>query len=85
MEKENSAICSPVINFLKSNDAGGPGPRCQSYCSLIKINKNIYNLLLHTKISNLSEGTNNKNVPLHSHFVLTHHKKHHNIILIGEY
>lgn len=85
MEKENSAICSPVINFLKSNDAGGPGPRCQSYCSLIKINKNIYNLLLHTKISNLSEGTNNKNFPLHSHFVLTHHKKHHNIILIGEY
>ena len=42
MEIENSVICSPVINFLKKDDAGGPGPRCQTYCSMIKMNQEVY-------------------------------------------
>ena len=48
LQTENVAICSPCINFLKDDDAGGPGPRCQSYCSLIKMDKTIYNLILNT-------------------------------------
>ena len=85
MEKENSVLCTPVINFLKHSDPGGYGPRCQSYCSLIKIDEKIYNLLLNTKISNISEKTTNKNYPLHYDYVFTTHKKHYNTILIGEY
>lgn len=46
LQKAKAVICSPCINFVKDNDVGGP--RCQSYCSLIKIDKTIYNLLLNT-------------------------------------
>ena len=58
---------------------------CQTYCSLIKINKNIYNLLLHTKIRNLSYGTENKSFDVESDYILKKHNKKHNIILLGEY
>ena len=85
IKHENSIICSPVINFLKHSDPGGPGPRCQSYCSLIKINKHIYNLLLHTKITNLSEKTTNTSIPIQEDYILTTHINKTNIILIGEY
>jgi hypothetical protein len=83
---EKSVICSPVINFLKDNDSGGPGPRCQTYCSLILLSKKIYNLLLFTKVSNKTNGTNNnEDIIPHSDYVLKKHNLHYNIILIGEY
>lgn len=85
IDKEKSVICSPLINFLKHSDPGGPGPRCQTYCSLIKINKIIYDLLLNTKISNLSENTDNKNSELIYDYIIKSHKEHNNTILIGEY
>ena len=85
MKTENSVICSPVINFLKHTDSGGPGPRCQTYCSLIKINKDIYNLLLYTKIKNHSEKTTNTSIPIHEDYILTTHINKSNTILIGEY
>ena len=83
--KENSVICSPVINFLNNTDAGGPGPRCQTYCSMIKITPFTYKLLLNTKISNLADGTVNKNYKRENDFILKKHNKHYNTILIGEY
>jgi hypothetical protein len=85
MDAEDSVICSPVINFLKEDDAGGPGPRCQTYCSLIKIDETIYNLLLNTKVSNLCPGTTNKDYKLEYGNVIKKHDSQHNIILIGEY
>jgi GT2 family glycosyltransferase len=85
MSVENSVICTPIINFLKHTDLGGPGPRCQSYCSVFKLNKAVYDLLLHTKIKNHSEGTDGKGVPLHHDYVLTNHINHQNTVLIGEY
>tara|TARA_B100000767_G_scaffold127261_1_gene121221 strand:- start:5365 stop:7332 length:1968 start_codon:yes stop_codon:yes gene_type:complete len=64
MKYENSVICSPVINFLKCNTEGGPGPICQTYCYLVKINKKIYELLVHTPISNLCPEKKNINYDL---------------------
>lgn len=85
MEIEDSVVCSPIINFLKDNDAGGPGPRCQTYCSLIRLTEDIYNLLLNTPIVNVCSGSKNKDYELEEACVLQKHTKHHNIILIGEY
>jgi hypothetical protein len=85
LQKENAVICSPCINFLKDDDAGGPGPRCQSYCSLIKMDKTIYNLLLNTKISNLAIGTKNTSYNLEYDYVLGEKNRKYNIILHGEY
>ena len=85
LEDEDSVVCSPVINFLGDTDAGGPGPRCQTYCSLVKINKLVYNLLFNTKIKNLCEGTKNEDYELEEGFVLQKHELHHNTILLGEY
>ena len=81
----NTVICSPCINFLKKKDVGGPGPRCQSYCSLIKINEYIYNLLLNTKISNLAPGTINNSVQIEYDYVFGYKNDQINTILIGEY
>jgi hypothetical protein len=81
----NTVLCSPCINFLKKGDCGGPGPRCQSYCSLIKMNKNIYDLLLNTKISNLAPGTTNYSYQLEFDYILGDKNSMHNTILIGEY
>ena len=85
LHTEKAVICSPCINFLREDDAGGPGPRCQSYCSLIKMDKIIYNLLLNTKISNLAIGTQNKGYPLEYDYVLGNKNSIHNTILQGEY
>ena len=85
LQKENAAICSPCINFLKDDDAGGPGPRCQSYCSLIKVDKTIYNLLLNTKISNLAIGTKNTSYNLEYDYVFGPKTSMANTILQGEY
>lgn len=85
MKKEKSVICSPVINFIKWYDAGH-GPKCQTYCSMIKIDKDIYNLLLHTKVCNKNVNSGIKYVyPLNYDYVFTTHKEHYNTILIGEY
>jgi hypothetical protein len=85
LHTEKAAICSPCINFLREGDAGGPGPRCQSYCSLIRIDKIIYNLLLNTKISNLAIGTKNISYNLEYDYVLGPKNSMHNTILLGEY
>ena len=85
LKNEDSVICSPVINFLRDDDAGGPGPRCQSYCSLIKIDRYIYNLLLNTKISMLSEGTKNNTYQNRLGKVIDIHQDKVGIILFGEY
>jgi len=81
----NTVLCSPCINFLKKEDGGGPGPRGQSYCSLIKINEYIYNLLLNTKISNLAPGTTNRSEKLKYDYVFGKKNNMANTILIGEY
>ena len=85
LQTENAVICSPCINFLLDTDAGGPGPRCQSYCSLIKMDKTIYNLLLNTKISNLAIGTKNTSYNLEYDYVLGPKNNMANTILQGEY
>lgn len=59
MNIEKSNICSPIINFLKENDRGGPGPRIPSYFFLVKITPKIMNLLLNTKINTNSNNTKN--------------------------
>ena len=88
MEKENSVICSPVINFLKNTDAGGPGPRCQTYCSLIKITEDIYSTLLFKKISRSPPDTKNFScadmLPKYAS-PLAVHKNTADVILFGEY
>ena len=81
----NTVLCTPCINFLKKEDAGGPGPRVQSYCSLIKIDKYIYDLLLNTQISNLATGTTNTGILLEYDYIFGNKNNMHNIILIGEY
>ena len=81
----NSVICSPCINFLSKYDAGGPGPRCQSYFSLIKMDQNIYNLLLNTKISNLAKGSTNTEHNIEYEYVFGNHITKHGAILHGEY
>jgi hypothetical protein len=81
----NTVLCSPCINFLKKEDCGGPGPRGQSYCSLIKMNNYIYNLLLNTKISNLAPGTINHSIKLEYDYVFGEKNNMPNTILIGEY
>ena len=88
MEIENSVICSPVINFLKPTDAGGPGPRCQTYCSLIRMTADIYSALLFTPISRSPSDTTNHScadlLPTHA-CVLDKHRKTSDVILFGEY
>jgi hypothetical protein len=88
MEKENSVICSPVINFLKNDDAGGPGPRCQTYCSLIKMNQEVYKCLLFTPISRSPSDTKNFTcadlLPTHA-CAIDIHKTTADVILFGEY
>lgn len=59
MNKENSNICSPIINFLKDYDRGGPGPRIPSYFFIIKISPKIMNLLLNCKLNTNSDNTKN--------------------------
>lgn len=59
MNKEKSNICSPIINFLKDNDRGGPGPRIPSYFFVIRISPKIMNLLLNYKINTNSDNTKN--------------------------
>ena len=81
----STVLCSPCINFLKSDDEGGPGPRGQTYCSLIKINKYIYDLLLNTKISNLAPGTIKIHGPAEHDYVFGDKNSFRNTILIGEY
>lgn len=81
----NTVLCSPCINFLKKGDMGGPGPRAQSYLSLIQMNKHIYDLLLNTKISNLAPDTTNHSVPLEYDYVFGSKNNLINTILIGEY
>lgn len=81
----NTVLCSPCINFLKKEDMGGPGPRGQSYCSLIKINNYVYELLLNTQISNLAPGTTNHSIQLEYDYVLGDKNSMANTILIGEY
>lgn len=88
MEIENSVICSPVINFLTASDAGGPGPRCQTYCSLIKMTQDVYSALLFTPISRSPMDTKNFSCadmfPTHA-CVLDIHKTTADVILFGEY
>ena len=82
----NTVLCSPCINFLKKEDMGGPGPRGQSYCSLIKINDCIYNLLFNVKISNLAPGTTDRSIQLKYDYVFSDNNINiANTILIGEY
>ena len=52
---------------------------------MIKITPFTYKLLLNTKISNLADGTVNKNYKRENDFILKKHNKHYNTILIGEY
>ena len=87
MEKENSVLCSPVINFIPASDAGGPGPRAQTYCALIKMDFVIYKLLLQTFISRLAPGSTNKemNKPPHQNRVFDVHLDTASTILFGEY
>lgn len=87
IRKENSIVCSPVINFLKARDAGGPGPRCQTYCSLIKINQQTYDLLLNTKISKVCPNTLNDEFKNEKKMkcVFDIHSNMSDIILYGEY
>ena len=82
---DNTVLCSPCINFLRKEDGGGPGPRGQTYCSLIKINKHIYELLLYTKISNLAQNTTNTNYLLEYDYIFGEKNNIENAILIGEY
>ena len=88
MEIENSVICSPVINFLRNTDAGGPGPRCQTYCSLIKMTQDVYTSLLFTPVSRSPKNTINFScaglLPTHA-TVLSVHKTTADVILFGEY
>lgn len=85
IEQEDSVICSPVINFLSNRDRGGPGPRCQTYCSLILMNKTIYNLLLDTKVSRICEDSLLQDEVIRYANVFDVHKTHSDIILFGEY
>lgn len=87
IHKENSIVCSPVINFLKAKDAGGPGPRCQTYCSLIKITRHSYDLLLNTKISKVCPNTLNDEFKNEGtmKYVFDIHSSMSDIILYGEY
>ena len=87
LHKENSIVCSPVINFLKARDAGGPGPRCQTYCSLIKITQQTYDLLLNTKISKVCPNTLNHEFKNEKKMkcVFDIHSSISDVILYGEY
>jgi hypothetical protein len=85
MVKDNAMICTPCINYLNKDDAGGPGNRVVPIFSLIKINNNIINLLINTKIINISENSNNTNYPLYNNTIIG--KKYDKIdaVLTGEY
>ena len=85
LHTENSVICTPCINFLREDDAGGPGPRCQSYFSLIKITKHVYNLLLHTPIRNVEPRSTNTSVVVKHDVIFGPKATKEDAILIGEY
>ena len=51
MKQEKSIICSPCANLLPDSDLGGPGIRIVPQFSLLKIDKDIYNILINTKIN----------------------------------
>ena len=57
LKTDNSIICSPISNILPSTDLGGPGRRVVPHFSLIKIDKQIMNLLLNTKIYSYLNNT----------------------------
>ena len=50
LNEEKSVICCPCKNLLPIEDLGGPGFRVSPIFSLIKIDKNVINLLINTKI-----------------------------------
>lgn len=84
MVKDNAVVCSPCITFLPETDAGGPGPRVVPICSLIRMDKDIYDLLMVKKISNYHR-IDYPNASISYNTVLGSKKDKIDAILTGEY
>ena len=55
MKKDNAVACSPCMSFLPETDGAGVGPRLVATFTFIRINEEIINLLMNTKISYCDE------------------------------
>jgi hypothetical protein len=55
MVKDNAVACSPCMSFLQETDGAGIGPRLVATVTFIKINEEIINLLINTKITYCDE------------------------------
>jgi hypothetical protein len=60
MKKDNAVACSPCMSFLPETDSAGVGPRLVSTFTFIKINEEIIDLLINTKISYCDETSINQ-------------------------
>ena len=75
-----------MLNYLNSNDAGGPGYRLTSYFVFIKINNIILDLLLNKKISNISSNSLNiSKYPIYYNTIIGKKQNKLDTILTGEY
>ena len=81
LNEEKSVICSPCKNLLPEDDLGGPGYRIVPIFSLIKIDKNIINLLINKQIYSFN---NNKKDGWYN-TVLGKKKDKIDAVLTGEY
>ena len=62
MKKDNSVACSPCMSFLPETDGAGLGPRLVATFTFIRINEEIINLLMNTKISYCDETSKSPDV-----------------------
>ena len=86
LESDNAVACSPMLNYLNINDAGGPGYRLTSYFIFIKIDNKILNLLTNKQINNIcNESLNISNYPVHYNTVIGKKQNKLDTVLTGEY
>ena len=62
MKKDNAVACSPCMSFLQETDGAGVGPRLVATFTFIRINEEIINLLMNTKISYCDETSKSPDV-----------------------